>query len=248
MTIRDLIIDGLRQLGAVKNVVISANKIGKLKTVLQMVAISIIFLNGFPFSFFDFQWPMYLHISDFICYAATIVSIISCVLYLIQNKKFLEVIIMNNVEQLIDVLAKKGLTLGSVESFTGGLFAKTITDVSGASKVFKGALVTYSKDLKVKLLGMDEEFIDDNGLVSWGVAQQMALQGQKVLGVDVCVSFTGNAGPDVLPGEAGVGETYMAIVYNKRIWAIPLKLELEREKVREAAVNAIIPTFNFYFR
>ena len=87
MTIRDLIIDGLRQLGAVKNVVISANKIGKLKTVLQMVAISIIFLNGFPFSFFDFQWPMYLHISDFICYAATIVSIISCVLYLIQNKK-----------------------------------------------------------------------------------------------------------------------------------------------------------------
>ncbi|MCI7602331.1 MAG: CinA family protein [Candidatus Onthovivens sp.] len=149
---------------------------------------------------------------------------------------------MNNVEQLIDVLAKKGLTLGSVESFTGGLFAKTITDVSGASKVFKGALVTYSKDLKVKLLGMDEEFIDDNGLVSWGVAQQMALQGQKVLGVDVCVSFTGNAGPDVLPGEAGVGETYMAIVYNKRIWAIPLKLELEREKVREAAVNAIIPT------
>lgn len=87
MAIRDLIIDGLRQLGAVKNVVISANKIGKLKTVLQMVAISIIFLNGFPFSFFDFQWPMYLHISDFICYAATIVSIISCVLYLIQNKK-----------------------------------------------------------------------------------------------------------------------------------------------------------------
>ena len=87
MIIRDLIIDGLRQLGAVKNVVISANKIGKLKTVLQMVAISIIFLNGFPFSFFDFQWPMYLHISDFICYAATIVSIISCVLYLIQNKK-----------------------------------------------------------------------------------------------------------------------------------------------------------------
>lgn len=87
MIIRDLIIDGLRQLGAVKNVVISANKIGKLKTVLQMVAISIIFLNGFPFSFFDFQWPMYLHISDFICYAVTIVSIISCVLYLIQNKK-----------------------------------------------------------------------------------------------------------------------------------------------------------------
>lgn len=147
---------------------------------------------------------------------------------------------MNNVEQLIDVLAKKGLTLGSVESFTGGLFAKTITDVSGSSKVFKGALVTYSKELKIKLLGMDEEFINDNGLVSWGVAQDMAIKGQKILGVDVCVSFTGNAGPETLPGEAGVGETYMAIVYNKKVWAIPLKLELEREKVREVAVSSII--------
>lgn len=148
---------------------------------------------------------------------------------------------MNNVEQLIDVLAKKGLTLGSVESFTGGLFAKTITDVSGASKVFKGSLVTYSKELKIKLLGMDEEFIDDNGLVSWGVARDMAIKGKEVLGVDVCVSFTGNAGPEVLPGEAGVGEVYIAIVYNNKVWAIPLKLELDREKVRETAVNSIIP-------
>ena len=147
---------------------------------------------------------------------------------------------MNNVEQLIDVLAKKGLTLGSVESFTGGLFAKTITDVSGASKVFKGALVTYSKDLKVKLLGMDEEFIDDNGLVSWGVAQQMAIKGKKILGTDICVSFTGNAGPNTCPGEATVGEIYMGIVYDNKVCGIPLKLEAEREKVREIAVNSIV--------
>lgn len=147
---------------------------------------------------------------------------------------------MSNAKQLIDLLAKKGLTLGSVESFTGGLFAKTITDVSGASQVFKGSLVTYSKELKIKLLGMDEEFIDENGLVSWGVAQDMAIKGRRVLGVDVCVSFTGNAGPEVLPGEAGVGEVYMAIVYGNKIWSIPLKLELEREKVRQQSVDAII--------
>ncbi|MDY2727536.1 MAG: CinA family protein [Candidatus Onthovivens sp.] len=147
---------------------------------------------------------------------------------------------MSNAKQLIDLLAKKGLTLGSVESFTGGLFAKTITDVSGASQVFKGSLVTYSKELKIKLLGMDEEFINENGLVSWGVAQDMAIKGRRVLGVDVCVSFTGNAGPEVLPGEAGVGEVYMAIVYGNKIWSIPLKLELEREKVRQQSVDAII--------
>ncbi|HBP44235.1 MAG TPA: hypothetical protein DEA28_01670 [Firmicutes bacterium] len=147
---------------------------------------------------------------------------------------------MNNAEQLVDVLTRKGLTLGSVESFTGGLFAKKITDVSGASKCFVGALVTYSTELKIKLLGIDKDFIEDNGVVSWGVAQQMAIKGKKVLGTDICVSFTGNAGPNVCPGEASVGEVYMGIFYDNKIWAIPLKLDYDREKVREVAVNSVI--------
>lgn len=86
MIIRDLVIDGFRQLAASKNVVVSANKLGKLKTVLQMIAISIIFLNGFPFSFFDYTWLEYVHITDFICYMTTIVSVVGCIVYLIQNK------------------------------------------------------------------------------------------------------------------------------------------------------------------
>ena len=84
---------------------------------------------------------------------------------------------MSNASQLVDVLTRKGLTIGSVESFTGGLFAKTITDVSGASNCFKGSLVTYSEELKIKLLGMSKEFIDTNGIVSWGVAKEMAIKG-----------------------------------------------------------------------
>ena len=57
---------------------------------------------------------------------------------------------------------------------------------------------------------------------------------------DAAVSFTGNAGPEQLPGEAKVGEVYMAIVYAEKVWAIPLKLELERKEVREVAVNSVI--------
>lgn len=86
MTTRDLIVDGVRLMAAKKSIVISANIFGKAKTVLQMVAISLVFLNGFPFSYFDFGWPTYLHITDIFCYLATIVSIISGVIYLIQNK------------------------------------------------------------------------------------------------------------------------------------------------------------------
>ena len=91
MIIRDLIVDGLRFMAARKNVVIAANIFGKMKTVLQMVAISFVLLNGWPFSYFDYNWVQYLHVTDIICYLATFVSVLSGVIYLIQNKNvFLE--------------------------------------------------------------------------------------------------------------------------------------------------------------
>lgn len=87
MIIRDLVVDGLRFMAATKSVVLAANYWGKAKTVLQMVAISLIFLNGFPFSYFDSNWPTYLHISDIICYLTTLTSLIGGVIYLKDNKK-----------------------------------------------------------------------------------------------------------------------------------------------------------------
>ena len=86
MVIRDLVVDGLRFMAATKNVVLAANYWGKAKTVLQMVAISLVMLNGFPFSYFDANWLPYLHITDFICYLATIVSLIGGFVYLRDNK------------------------------------------------------------------------------------------------------------------------------------------------------------------
>ena len=147
---------------------------------------------------------------------------------------------MNSAQNLVERLTEKNLTLGSVESFTGGLFAKTITDISGASNTFKGALVTYSKELKENLLKIPADYIAEHGVVSYEVCQQMAIKGQKVLGVDVCVAFTGNAGPEVSEDDGEVGEIYIAIVYKGHIWPIPLHLNLGREKNREYAVEAAI--------
>lgn len=87
MIIRDLVVDGLRFMAATKSVVLAANYWGKAKTVLQMVAISLIFLNGFPFSYFDANWPIYLHVSDIICYLTTLTSLIGGVIYLKDNRK-----------------------------------------------------------------------------------------------------------------------------------------------------------------
>lgn len=87
MVIRDLVVDGLRFMAATKNVVLAANYWGKAKTVLQMVAISLVMLNGFPFSIFDSNWLTYLHLTDFVCYLATITSLIGGFIYLKDNKK-----------------------------------------------------------------------------------------------------------------------------------------------------------------
>lgn len=151
---------------------------------------------------------------------------------------------MNSAQVLVERLTERNLTLGSVESFTGGLFAKTITDISGASKTFKGALVTYSTELKENLLGIPADYIKEHGVVSYEVCQQMAIKGQKILGVDVCVAFTGNAGPEASEEGGEVGEIYMCIAYKGQVWPIPLHLSFNRENNREysvaSAINAIL--------
>ena len=75
---RDIVVDALR--------FIAANIFGKLKTVLEMVAIGAVLLNGFPFRYFDTSWPAGLHIADILVYLATAASFISGVIYVVQNK------------------------------------------------------------------------------------------------------------------------------------------------------------------
>lgn len=87
MVIRDLVVDGLRFMAAKKKIVLAANYWGKAKTVLQMVSISVVFLNGWPFSYFDASWLKYLHISDVLCYLTTLTSLIGGFIYLKDNIK-----------------------------------------------------------------------------------------------------------------------------------------------------------------
>ena len=90
MVARDTVVDAMRFIAAQKNVVIAANIFGKMKTVLQMVAIGVVLLNGFPFNYFDASWPVGLHISDFLVYLATLVSFLSGVIYVYQNRHVLK--------------------------------------------------------------------------------------------------------------------------------------------------------------
>ena len=140
---------------------------------------------------------------------------------------------------LFNQLLEKGYSLGSVESMTAGLFASTFVKTPGASKVFKGGLVTYAVEEKVKLLGIEENLINYFGVVSKEVAGEMATKGQKVLGVDVCVSVTGNAGPTTEPGGQPVGKTFVGIALKEKKFVFELDFRGNRNKIRKDAVLAM---------
>ena len=131
---------------------------------------------------------------------------------------------------------EKGRTLGSVESFTGGSFAKEITSVSGASHFFKGALVTYATEEKVRLLGISYKDVDKFGVVSKEVAGQMASNAKKLLNVDYCVSFTGNAGPSAMEGKP-VGEVHIGIAFYDKTQVFSYQLDGSREEIQNKAIN-----------
>lgn len=87
---RDLIVDALRLIAVRKKIVIAANIFGKAKTVFQMVAIPAVLLNDWPFCYFDASWPVFLRPAYILLYLATIMSFVSGIIYVIQNRKVLK--------------------------------------------------------------------------------------------------------------------------------------------------------------
>jgi PncC family amidohydrolase len=109
--------------------------------------------------------------------------------------------------------AKTGklLTIGTVESATGGRVADRITNVPGSSDYFKGSVVAYSNDAKIALVGVKKATLENYGAVSEQTALEMARGGRKLLNVDICISDTGIAGPAGATPEKPVGLFYLGL-------------------------------------
>lgn len=142
-------------------------------------------------------------------------------------------------QELQELYIKKGLTLGSIESFTGGLFASQVTQVPGASNYFKGAIVTYATEEKENLLGIPHVDVEKYGVVSKEIAIQMAELGREKLNVDVAVSFTGNAGPSAMEGKP-VGEIYIGICYQGEVKVFPYLLKGDRKSIQNQAISLAV--------
>ncbi|MEQ2442016.1 competence/damage-inducible protein A [Pseudoflavonifractor sp. CLA-AP-H29] len=142
-------------------------------------------------------------------------------------------------EVVLGLLKEKGLTLGTAESCTGGLVAKRLTDLSGASAVFKGGVVSYTNEVKAGVLGVPQAMLDEFGAVSAQVARAMAQGARKVLGCDLAVSLTGVAGPDPDDRNNPVGLIYVALDTPEGTRVRELHLINGRARIRTvAATNA----------
>ena len=121
-------------------------------------------------------------------------------------------------EATVSLMKEKGVTTAFAESCTAGLCAKRITDISGASQVFHCGIVSYSNEIKSKLLGVSSEDLAHFGAVSDIVAAQMALGVKNISGADYGVAVTGMAGPTSDDPEKEVGLIYIAVTDGESLY------------------------------
>ncbi len=154
---------------------------------------------------------------------------------------------MVNLEQDIgNLLRQKGLTLGVVESATGGLISHLITNVPGSSDYYKGSVTAYSNEVKIKVVGVREETINKYGAVSAQVAEEMAQGGRKILAVDICLADTGIAGPGgATPGKP-VGLFYIGLSHRAGSYSRKQNFQGDREQNKHSAAEAALSWLKEY--
>lgn len=112
-------------------------------------------------------------------------------------------------------LLEKGKTIATAESCTGGNIAHSITVNAGSSEYFKGSIIAYSNEIKIRVLGVEEEAINNYGAVSEQVAKQMVIGALKKMKTDYAIATTGIAGPSGGSEEKPIGTVWIAIANNK---------------------------------
>jgi len=139
-------------------------------------------------------------------------------------------------QELVDLLIQKNISLSSCESFTGGLFASSITTYPGISKIYKGSIVSYQNEIKRDILNIDDHIFKEFGVISDKMALEMAVKSRELFKSDLSVSFTGNAGPSSLDNKP-VGLWYLGLAYKDKTLVYEFIDSGSRESIRMKAVH-----------
>ena len=154
---------------------------------------------------------------------------------------------MAKLEQEVgNLLRKKRLTLGTVESATGGLISHLITNTPGSSDYYKGSITAYSNETKIKLIGVKAETISQYGAVSSQVAEEMAERGRKILAVDICLADTGIAGPSGATQGKPVGLFYLGLSHKAGTYSQKHVFQEDREQNKRSAAEAALSWLKEY--
>ncbi len=143
-------------------------------------------------------------------------------------------------QEIGDLLRRNGLTLGAVESATGGLISHRITNVPGSSDYYKGSVTAYSNEVKSGVVGVGEDTLIQYGAVSPQVAEEMAEGGKLLLGVDICIADTGIAGPSGATADKEVGLFYLGLSHGESTYSRKHQFRGNREQNKQSAAEAAL--------
>jgi len=149
-------------------------------------------------------------------------------------------------KEIGDLLRQKGLTLGVVESATGGLISHLITNIPGSSDYYKGSVTAYSNEAKIKVVGVKEDTIKKYGAVSHQVAEEMAQGGRRALDVDICLADTGIAGPGGATSGKPVGLFYIGLSHQAGTHSQKHLFQGDREQNKRDAAEAVLAWLKEY--
>ena len=144
----------------------------------------------------------------------------------------------------VKTLKARSLTVSAAESCTGGLIAKRITDVAGASAVFPGGVVSYTNGVKESILGVPGDILAQFGAVSEPVAKAMAEGARRIMKSDLALSVTGLAGPDGDDRGNPVGTVYIGLAAPGGTEVTHLVLKGGRESIRQQAADYALVLLN----
>lgn len=140
-------------------------------------------------------------------------------------------------EVIAKLLTKRNLTVSTAESFTGGRIAESLTSIPGASKYFKGSVVSYATETKINVLKVSRKVIEERSVVSAEVASAMAKGVRNLMKTDFSIATTGNAGPTKGDSNAEVGTIFIAIEGEGLQLVQEFQMGSNRERIVEKSVN-----------
>jgi CDP-diacylglycerol--glycerol-3-phosphate 3-phosphatidyltransferase len=244
---REVGITALR-FAVIRRGVIAASQGGKLKTLLQIIAICLYVLpwsNG-----------VLAVIREVVMAAALVVTLVTGVDYVIRAVRMSRLssgglrmadgvagaagaAARELATEIIGLLAEAGQTVATAESLTGGLVAAALTDVPGSSRAFRGGVVAYATELKATLLGVDAGLLAAHGPVYAPVAAAMAQGVRQRLAATIGVATTGVAGPDPQGGHPP-GTVHIAVSLDDDTVVRTIALPGDRDEVRRLTVERVL--------